>query len=73
MALVVASLAPQYSYILAPSSNWSKNVLPRAAALLDCSPLTDVIQIVDESTFIRPMYAGNAMATVQMKDPHKVA
>ena len=72
MAQVITSLAPEYSYILAPSTNWSKSFFPRAAALLDCSPLTDVVKIINENTFIRPMYAGNAMATVQMKDTLKV-
>lgn len=73
MAKTVASLAAQYTHIIAASSNWSKNYLPRAAALVDSSPLSDVLKIVSDDTFQRPMYAGNAIATVQMQDKIKVS
>eukprot|EP01006_Ploeotia_vitrea_P016975 TRINITY_DN47931_c0_g1_i1.p1 TRINITY_DN47931_c0_g1~~TRINITY_DN47931_c0_g1_i1.p1 ORF type:complete len:334 (-),score=6.87 TRINITY_DN47931_c0_g1_i1:49-1050(-) len=71
LAHVVANLSGSYSHVLAPASNNSKNFLPRTAALCDCSPLTDVSEVLSEDTFKRPMYAGNALATVQMSDKIK--
>lgn len=71
-ALLVAELAKNYSYILAPASTFGKNLLPRIAALLNVAVLSDVVQIVSADTFIRPMYAGNIMATVQLQDAIKL-
>ena len=72
VANAIAKLAPGYTHILAPASNNSKNYLPRAAALFDSSPITDVSAVISEDTFKRPMYAGNAIATVKMSDKLKV-
>ena len=60
-----------YSHVLAPSSNHGKNFVPRTAALMDSAPLSDITEVISEDTFKRPMYAGNAVATVQMKDAVK--
>jgi len=69
--IVTSKSAGAFTHLLAPSSNHGKNYLPRAAALMDCSPLTDVLSVVDQNTFTRPMYAGNAIATVTMSDALK--
>lgn len=63
--------ANAYTHVFAPASNNGKNYLPRAAALMDASPLTDITDVISEDTFQRPMYAGNAIATVQMTDAVK--
>lgn len=61
-----------YSHVLAPATKFGSNVLPRAAAEINASPITDIIDVLSEDTFIRPMYAGNALAKVQSTEDVKV-
>ena len=70
---LLVQLSKSFTHVLAPSSNNGKNFLPRTAALLDSSPLSDVISVESPEIFKRPMYAGNAIATVKMTNPIKVA
>ena len=70
-ALVVPLMA-NYDAVLTPATSQGKNFSPRIAAKLDVAQISDVIEIVDASTFVRPIYAGNALATVKSKDPIKV-
>jgi electron transfer flavoprotein alpha subunit len=72
LSALIVSLAGDYSAIVAGSTAYTKNVMPRVAALLDVMQISDIIKVVSPDTFERPIYAGNAIQTVQASDPKKV-
>jgi electron transfer flavoprotein alpha subunit len=72
IAPLVVKLAANYSHIVMAADSVGKNVAPRVAALLDVAQISEAVQIVSADTFVRPIYAGNAMATVQSNDKVKV-
>ncbi len=72
LAALLVALAPGYDAIVAPSTASSKNVMPRVAALLDVMQVSDIVKVVGPDTFERPIYAGNAVQTVQSTDAKKI-
>src|SRR5437773_5861112 len=72
VAATVVCVARSYSHLLAPSTSNGKNVMPRIAALLDVQQISDIVAVEGADTFVRPIYAGNALATVKSRDPIKV-
>ena len=70
--LIVQTAQGGYSHVLAPATSAGKNVLPRVAALLDVAQISDILSVEGADTFTRPIYAGNAIATVRSADPVKV-
>jgi electron transfer flavoprotein alpha subunit len=72
VAALVVQLAKGYSHVLAPATSNGKNVMPRVAALLDVQQISDIVAVESADTFVRPIYAGNALATVKSKDPIKI-
>jgi len=72
VAALVVSIARQYSHVLFPATANGKNVAPRVAALLDVAQISDITKVIAADTFERPIYAGNAIATVQSADAVKV-
>ena len=72
LAALLVSMAGHHDHLFAASTAIGKNVMPRVAALLDVQPISDIAAVEGPDTFVRPIYAGNAMATVQSADPKKV-
>ena len=72
LAPLLVDLAKNYSHLLASASAYGKNVMPRVAALLDVAQISEIISVESPDTFVRPIYAGNAFATVQSADAIKV-
>ena len=72
LAPLIVGLAKNYSHVLAGATAYGKNVMPRVAALLDVMQISDIVAVESADTFVRPIYAGNAFATVQSSDAIKI-
>jgi len=72
MATLISGMASNYGHVMAPASTFGKDFMPRVAALLDMSQISDIISVVDKDTFTRPIYAGNVIATVKSSDSIKM-
>ena len=72
LATLIVGLADGYSHVLAAATTFGKNVMPRASALLDKAQISEIVEVKSADTFVRPIYAGNALATVQSSDSIKM-
>jgi len=72
LSAAIAPLMANYDAVLVPATSVGKNFAPRLAAMLDVAPISEIVEIIDADTFVRPIYAGNALETVRSSDPKKV-